>query len=498
MKKKITIAILALVLVFTFTNKADAQTFKDINGHWAKEYIEWAADNGIFTGYKDGYFKPDKKLTRAEFIQIITSIKGTDLIEVPEIDTKDVPTSSWYRKAYEDLIGMRILGGIETFKPEEAITRDEAFGLLAQLFPYKEQQYQLSFADNADIRRYRDIAVLKEMDLISGDTRNRLNPNKGLSRAEFSSILYNIENKSIQLNIEELYKAMADYDFYFDFNENFDLEGYMLRYRPLGKVEYKGDPQLWGLLKAIENQKPTFTYHKKKGDKTDPGEIAAMLTSQTMGKPEALFFNNNTFFYTYTKNTVTLQLNYIMSAAEGQDVKDTINTIKYQTMGMSDYEKVKYIHDWIVNNARYASGNDFMNVEYIMQGGINAYSPISIFRGGEGVCQAYAGAFNILAKACGISTKMVVGEATSNQSIGPHGWNLVNVDGKIYHVDTTWDDPVTHDGTDILRYDYFLVDDDTLAKNHGWQGDMRLRAKYGCLNENINKVEDDYYNYDNN
>lgn len=219
MKKKFIVSLLALVLVFTFTNKADAQAFKDIKGHWAKDYIEWAADNGIFTGYKDGTFKPDKKLSRAEFIQIITSIKGTDLIEVPEIDTKDVPTSSWYRKAYEDLIGMRILGEIETFKPEEAITRDEAFGLLAQLFPYKEQQYQLSFADNAEIRRYRDIAVLKEMGLINGDTRNRLNPNKGLSRAEFTSILYNIENKSIQLNIEELYKAMADYDFYFDFNE---------------------------------------------------------------------------------------------------------------------------------------------------------------------------------------------------------------------------------------------------------------------------------------
>ena len=187
-----------------------------------------------------------------------------------------------------------------------------------------------------------------------------------------------------------------------------------------------------------------------------------------------------------------------MSAAEGQDVKDTINSIKYQTMGMNDYEKVKYIHDWIVNNARYASGNDFMNVEYIMQGGVNAYSPISIFRGGEGVCQAYAGAFNILAKACGLSTKMVVGEATSNQSTGPHGWNLVNVDGKIYHVDTTWDDPVTNDGRDVLRYDYFLVDDDTIAKNHGWEGDIRLRAKYGCLNENVEKDEDDYYNYDNN
>lgn len=497
MKKKFTIAVLALVLVFTFTNKADAQTFKDIDGHWAKEYIEWAADNGIFTGYKDGTFKPDKKISVAEFIKIISNIKGLEY-NGTYISFIDVRPTEWYRPALEDLVGLGLIKDGEYLYPDKEISRDEAFGLLAQLFPYKEQQYQLSFADNAEIRRYRDIAVLKEMGLINGDTRNRMNPNKGLSRAEFTSILYNIENKSIKLNIDNLYKAMADYDFYFDFNENFDLEGYMLRYRPLGEVEYKGDPQLWGLLKAIENQKPTFTYHKKKGDKTDPGEIAAMLTSQTIGKPEALFFNNNTFFYTYTKNTVTLQLNYIMSAAEGQDVKDTINSIKYQTMGMSDYEKVKYIHDWIVNNARYASGNDFMNVEYIMQGGVNAYSPISIFRGGEGVCQAYAGAFNILAKACGLSTKMVVGEATSNQSTGPHGWNLVNVDGKIYHVDTTWDDPISYDGRDILRYDYFLIDDDTMSKNHRWDRSAYPVVNDGCLNQDFvdDRNSNYYYYYD--
>lgn len=36
-------------------------------------------------------------------------------------------------------------------------------------------------------------------------------------------------------------------------------------------------------------------------------------------------------------------------------------------------------------------------------------------------------------------------------------WNLVNVDNNWYHLDLTWDDPVTSNGTDVLEYDYFLI-----------------------------------------
>ena len=38
-----------------------------------------------------------------------------------------------------------------------------------------------------------------------------------------------------------------------------------------------------------------------------------------------------------------------------------------------------------------------------------------------------------------------------------HIWNLVNVDNNWYHLDLTWDDPVTSNGTDVLEYDYFLI-----------------------------------------
>ena len=39
-----------------------------------------------------------------------------------------------------------------------------------------------------------------------------------------------------------------------------------------------------------------------------------------------------------------------------------------------------------------------------------------------------------------------------------HVWNAVKIDHKWYHLDLTWDDPVTPDGTDLLEYNFFLID----------------------------------------
>ena len=58
MTKKL--AVLALTLVLGLGTKVNAQTFKDVNNHWAKTPIEWATENNIFKGYPDGTFKPEK------------------------------------------------------------------------------------------------------------------------------------------------------------------------------------------------------------------------------------------------------------------------------------------------------------------------------------------------------------------------------------------------------------------------------------------------------
>jgi len=80
------------------------------------------------------------------------------------------------------------------------------------------------------------------------------------------------------------------------------------------------------------------------------------------------------------------------------------------------------------------------------------------------VCQGYALAAQALLEQSGIETKYVIGFVNGNEA---HAWNLVKVDGKWYHLDTTWNDPLPN-RVGAASYDYFLVTDSQLNKDHTW------------------------------
>ncbi len=128
---------------------------------------------------------------------------------------------------------------------------------------------------------------------------------------------------------------------------------------------------------------------------------------------------------------------------------------------MPDYQKVLVIHDWIVNHVRYNTAD--------MQEAGNHLAYGALVKG-SCVCMGYAEAGVIMFQAAGIETVYIDGEAT-NSSGKPegHAWNAVKIDGEWYLVDMTWDDPVMNDGSDVLQYDYFLLTDGQLAKNHTWE-----------------------------
>lgn len=48
-----------------------SRTFSDIKGHWAKAYIERAAELGWISGFQDGTFRPDAYITRAQAVTMI-------------------------------------------------------------------------------------------------------------------------------------------------------------------------------------------------------------------------------------------------------------------------------------------------------------------------------------------------------------------------------------------------------------------------------------------
>lgn len=66
------LALLLLGMMISATYAATSSiSFKDTVGHWASSSIQRLAGLGILTGYNDGNFKPDERVTRAEVAAII-------------------------------------------------------------------------------------------------------------------------------------------------------------------------------------------------------------------------------------------------------------------------------------------------------------------------------------------------------------------------------------------------------------------------------------------
>jgi hypothetical protein len=68
------ITILISIQIPTITAKANTEVtvpFTDINNHWSKTTIQWAAEKGIAKGYENGTFKPDNQVTEAEFLTML-------------------------------------------------------------------------------------------------------------------------------------------------------------------------------------------------------------------------------------------------------------------------------------------------------------------------------------------------------------------------------------------------------------------------------------------
>lgn len=63
-----------------------AKYFADARGHWAKDEIETYVRRNIIYGYPDGTFKPDKKVTRAEFLLLLSRMNRWNLPYYPVND----------------------------------------------------------------------------------------------------------------------------------------------------------------------------------------------------------------------------------------------------------------------------------------------------------------------------------------------------------------------------------------------------------------------------
>lgn len=114
-----------------------ALLLQDIRGHWAKDEITTFLRRAIVSGYSDKTFKPDKNITRGEFLTILSKVYDW---KIPN-DTKNIVEFKDYNifKSYKEVISYAINMGYingysdKTFKPHKNITYKEVENIMKRV-----------------------------------------------------------------------------------------------------------------------------------------------------------------------------------------------------------------------------------------------------------------------------------------------------------------------------------------------------------------------------
>ena len=189
-------------------------------------------------------------------------------------------------------------------------------------------------------------------------------------------------------------------------------------------------------------------------DEAYNGGINTVINSH----PEIIGIAGTSYYYSPSTNLVTkIVISYTSNAREEQQKLDAaINELnsRVDISGMTDEEIVLAYHEYLTSTVAYAYAAYLQG----SLGGAHEYDMYGALVNHSSVCQGYAETMFYLLKKAGLSCAIA-----SSQNIN-HAWNIVKVNGKWYHVDATWDDPVW-DMPGRSTHDYFLVSFDTMNKN---------------------------------
>ena len=148
----------------------------------------------------------------------------------------------------------------------------------------------------------------------------------------------------------------------------------------------------------------------------------------------------------------------------------------------SDFDRALYVYETLINEVDYVENSE------------NNQNIISVFINHETICQGYAYATQYLLERLGIPCTTVTGNARGES----HAWNLVQMDGEYYYIDTTWGNSqymyqneqngAVSGETGISKfpdYDYFGATTQTILKTHTPDSEIPL--------PDCTAVEDNYF-----
>ena len=186
---------------YTGYDSAATQQYRDVpESHWAAQSIATCSQRTWFNGYPDGTFRPEGLITREEAAKVFAVAMGLEIQEDPEVTYTDT-ADNWARAYIEATKPLfpdaTNLQGTASFRPTQTITREETIYALVVAWRYasKATNADLSvlnmFSDtnsiSVGVKPYMAVAVSEG--LVSGLPDGTIAAQKGLTRAEFATLL---------------------------------------------------------------------------------------------------------------------------------------------------------------------------------------------------------------------------------------------------------------------------------------------------------------------
>lgn len=174
-----------------------------------------------------------------------------------------------------------------------------------------------------------------------------------------------------------------------------------------------------------------------------PEELQYLMELMHTEFPELMQIDNTVTSTYYTDGTTGLVTSYelpLVLTEQQYDsqyaaVREVIDRLVAETQGMSDWEKEKYVFDYITDNCTYSMDGTY------------AYTPYGTLVDEVAKCDGISLAMKWIMEEMGITCLCISGDPTVTE-VG-HAWNMIELDGAYYCVDVTMD--VRQEGDECPR-----------------------------------------------
>lgn len=275
MKKAVLLITTIIFVLSTMLLPASAAGFSDVpSGKWYTEPVQFCAQKGYVSGYKDGSFKPNKNITRAEMAVIMNKFcKDRGVIQkdvsVAENRFKDVQQGKWYTQAIINCVSAGIMTGYSgtVFGVNDKLTREQSAVIITRALNMCQHRklYSKAFQDDSDIDRWaqKSVSLVNCYGIMNGIGNNRFAPLKAVTRAEVATIIAvtsKIDEKTVRIENSLNNAVQATYnleDLFYEEqlnNQNYnDIDFDEIKNLDYKKIDIKDSRIFWYLIRDWAN-----------------------------------------------------------------------------------------------------------------------------------------------------------------------------------------------------------------------------------------------------